>query len=65
MPDRDFRTPQEKTDAGLRPGKNVQSLLGNTEGKMAVCSIFIHRERKAKLIAYGQYNNVSFWKGYN
>lgn len=59
MPYRDFRAPEEKTDAGLCPGKDVQSLLG----KMAVCSIFIHRERKVKLIAYGQYNNAVLLEG--
>lgn len=32
-------------------------------GKTAVCSIFIHRGKKDKLIAYGQYDNQAAGEG--
>ena len=67
MPYRDFRTPEEKTNAGLCPlkkkKKKCSPCLRISEGETAESSVFMWRERKVKLIAYGQYNNAVLLEG--
>ena len=65
MPYRDFRTPEEKTNAGLCPLKKKKVVFAWEKCKEETVehSTFMEREREVKLIAYGQYNDAVLLKG--